>query len=192
MHEGLTAMRLETERLSIRPYRMEDLQESFALMQDPALFAYMPLDVMPREAYEGLFAWLIDSYRTPFDGPFKYSFAVRSRETGAMIGWCGVGVLDFLAPDKELYYLIGREHWGRGYATEAAGALAAYAFGTIGLSRLYAKADPRNAASLRVFEKLGFAFDRVLEGLTGDDEACNGELLYVLGRGRFEAFEISE
>ncbi|MBB6671925.1 GNAT family N-acetyltransferase [Cohnella nanjingensis] len=187
MHEALSSMRLETERLIIRPYRASDLMPSFELMQDPTLLAYMHIDVMPFEAYKGLFAWLMDSYRTPFDGPFKYSFVIERRATGEMIGWCGVGVLDCCAPDKELYYLIRRDQWGSGYATEAAAALAAYAFRTIGLNRLYAKADPRNKASLRVFEKLGFGFDRVLEGLTGEDADCNGELLYVLAKGGFDA-----
>ncbi|WGV57577.1 GNAT family N-acetyltransferase [Brevibacillus brevis] len=85
--------------------------------------------------------------------------AIREKATGRFIGWCGVGVLDFLAPEKELYYLIGRDY---------------------GLDRLYAKAHPDNKASVRIIERLGFSFERVLEGLTGDDEECNGEWLYVL------------
>ncbi|WP_254457136.1 GNAT family N-acetyltransferase [Brevibacillus sp. HB2.2] len=51
-----------------------------------------------------------------------------------------------------------------------------------GLDRLYAKAHPDNKASVRIIERLGFSFERVLEGLTGDDEECNGEWLYVLTR----------
>lgn len=94
-------------------------------------------------------------------------------------------MLDCSFPDKELYYLIGRDHWGNGYATEAASALLAYAFDMFGLDRVYAKADPRNAASLRVFEKLGYVFDRVLEGLTGDHAECNGELVHILAKDRF-------
>ncbi|MCC8436612.1 GNAT family N-acetyltransferase [Brevibacillus sp. M2.1A] len=93
---------------------------------------------------------------------------------------CLPGVLDFLTPEKELYDLIGRDYWGNGYAFEAASALTAYAFDVIGLDRLYAKAHPDNKASRRIIEKLGFSFERVLDGLTGDDEDCNGEWLYVL------------
>ncbi|WP_308639384.1 GNAT family N-acetyltransferase [Paenibacillus silvisoli] len=175
----LSAMRLETDRLIIRPYVDGDLQESFELMQDPDLFTYMHLEVMSKEEYKGVFQWLIASYDTPFHQPFKYSFAIRSKATGAFIGWCGVGILDFSSPDIELYYLIGRDYWGNGYAAEAAAALAGYAIHVIGLDRLYAKADPRNTASLNIFKKLGFEFDRVLEGLTGDDADCNGELMHV-------------
>ncbi|RIX60330.1 N-acetyltransferase [Paenibacillus nanensis] len=186
MIKELAAMRLETERLVIRPYIESDLMESFTFMQDSELFTYMHMGVLPFEEYKGLFQWLMESYSTPFQQPFKYSFAIRSQTTGAFIGWCGVGTLDFSKPDKELYYMIGRDYWGLGYATEAASALTAFAFDVIGLDRLYAKADPRNHASLRVFEKLGFMFDRVLEGLTGDDEDCNGERMYVLTKARFD------
>lgn len=182
-----SGMQLETERLIVRPYLESDLIESFELMQNPELFTYLDMGVMSLEAYKGLFRWLLDSYRTPFDRPFKYSFAIRSKATGGFIGWCGVGELDFSPPDKELYYLIGRDHWSNGYATEAAAALVAYAFDVIGLERLYAKADPRNAASLRIIEKLGFAFDRVLDGLVGDDADCNGERMHVLTKERFQA-----
>ncbi|MDR7314875.1 GNAT family N-acetyltransferase [Brevibacillus nitrificans] len=186
MNTALSRMRLETERLIIRPYVESDLMESFELMQDPELFTYLHFGVMSLESYQKLFSWLIKSYQTPFDAPFKYSLAIFKKETGAFIGWCGVGVLDFMAPEKELYYLIGRNDWGKGYATEAARALTAYSFEVIGLDRMYAKADPRNKGSLKIFEKLGFTFERELQGLSGDDEDCNGELLYVLAKEQFQ------
>ncbi|MNB80683.1 hypothetical protein D3C75_274500 [compost metagenome] len=182
MIEALAVMRLETERLLIRPYIQSDLQESFELMQDPEVLTYMHMDVFSADEYQGVFDWLISSYNTPFDEAFKYSFAIRLKESGAFIGWCGAGTLDFSPPHKELYYLIGRQYWGRGYAAEAAAAMAEYAFGVIGLDRLYAKADPRNTASIKILGRLGFTFDRVLEGLTGDYADCNGEEMYVLTR----------
>jgi len=101
MNAHLSIMRLETERLVIQPYTESDLIESFELMQNPELFTYLHMDVMTLEEYKGLFRWLIDSYNTPFDQPFKYSFAIRSKETGAFVGWCGIGFLDFIA-DNEL------------------------------------------------------------------------------------------
>lgn len=186
MQTTLATMCLETERLVIRPYIESDLLESFELMQNPELFTYLHMGVLSFEQYQRLFRWLMDSYNTPFDQPFKYSFAIRHKETGAFLGWCGVGVLDFSLSDKELYYLIGRDYWGNGYATEAATALTVYAFDVIGLDRLYAKADPRNEASVNIIGKLGFAFDHVLEGLTGDDEDCNGEWMYVLTKEQFD------
>lgn len=186
MNEILCAMRLETERLIIRPYKESDLLESYELMQDAELLTYMHMDVLPMEPYEELFQWLLASYGDRFEGPFKYSFPIIAKSSGEMVGWCGIGELDFSRPDKELYYLIRRSDWGRGYAGEAAAALAAYGFDTIGLVRLHAKADPRNAASLRVLEKLGFSFSHILEGLDGDDGNCNGERMHVLSKESFQ------
>lgn len=189
MNTSLSAMRLETERLVIRPYIESDLMESFEVMQNPEVLTYMHMSVMPLEDYKGLFHWLIESYNMSFDQPFKYSFAIRSKETGAFVGWCGVGLLEFSAPDNELYYLISRDYWGNGYASEAAIALATYAFDVIGLERLYAKADAQNAASIRVLQKLGFDFDCVLAGLTEDHQECNGELKYILTKERYKAMK---
>lgn len=185
----MLAMRLETERLVIRPYIESDLMESFELMQNPEVLTYMHMSVMSLEDYKVLFQWLIESYNTPFDQPFKYSFAIRSKETGVFVGWCGVGLLEFSAPDNELYYLIGRDYWGNGYATEAAMALTTYAFDVIGLERLYAKADAQNVASLLILPKLGFGFDCVLTGLPEDHQECNGELKYVLTKERYKAMK---
>lgn len=86
MEHPLSSMRIETKRLVIRPYIESDLMESFELMQNPELFAYMHMSVLSLEDYKRLFRWLIDSYRTPFDRPFKYSFAIRKKATGAFIG----------------------------------------------------------------------------------------------------------
>ncbi|WP_236708015.1 GNAT family N-acetyltransferase [Brevibacillus choshinensis] len=81
MNTALSMMRLETERLIIRPYIESDLMESFKLMQDPELFTYLHFGVMTLEDYQKLFKWLIDSYQTPFDQAFKYSFAIHSKAT---------------------------------------------------------------------------------------------------------------
>lgn len=55
MIEALSVMRLETERLLIRPYIQSDLQESFELMQDPEVLTYMHMDVFSAEEYQGGF-----------------------------------------------------------------------------------------------------------------------------------------
>ncbi|CAI8768816.1 hypothetical protein EMIT07CA2_10043 [Brevibacillus sp. IT-7CA2] len=82
MPATISTMHLETERLIIRPYAEDDLMESFELMQNPELFTYLHMDVMPLENYKRLFHWLRSSYDTPFDKPFKYSVAIREKATG--------------------------------------------------------------------------------------------------------------
>src|SRR5690606_30874393 len=104
----------------IRPYKDSDLSAAFELMQDKDLFHFLPMEVMSFEEYKYLFSWLISCYETSYTEEwFKYSFVITDKETGNHIGWCGVGCLDFNSQHKEVYYLIGKSHWGKGYATVA-------------------------------------------------------------------------
>lgn len=178
-------MRIETSRLVIRPYIEKDLLESFELMQDKQLFKYMDMEVMSFEEYRDLFKWLINSYEIGFEGDFKYSFAIFLKETGKFIGWCGIGILDCFYPEKEVYYLIGQDYWGHGYATEAMTALIHYCFNTIGLQKIIALAKPENIASNRVIQKLGFKFQYFVSGLPEKFDFYNGEPYYSLTKEEY-------
>lgn len=81
------------------------------------------------------------------------------RGTTEIIGVAGIQPLD-LPGEYELGWWVWKEYWGRGYATEAGRALAAFAAGEMGLSRVVAVIDPDNAASIRVAEKIGMRFER--------------------------------
>lgn len=180
-------MRIETRRLIIRPYIESDLLESFELMQNKEQLKYMPMEVMSFEEYKGLFKWLINSYEYDYDGDFKYSFAIFLKETGRFIGWCGVGDNDCNSyyPDKEIYYLIGQDYWGNGYATEAMTALINYCFNTMKLKRLVAFAKSENIASNRVIQKLGFKFQHLVSGLPEEFDFYNGETYYLLRKEEY-------
>ena len=77
------------------------------------------------------------------------------RGTGAVIGDAGLWPLEDRGPEVELGYTLGRAWWGRGYATEAARAVADAALAQLRLSELYAIVDAANPPSARVLEKLG-------------------------------------
>jgi RimJ/RimL family protein N-acetyltransferase len=62
--------------------------------------------------------------------------------------------------DVDVGYRYLKAHWGRGFATEAALASLDYGFRTLGLGRIIARAEPANAASLRVLAKIGLQFER--------------------------------
>lgn len=182
----IKSMRIETKRLLIRPYQDEDFQESYELMQNKELFQYLHMDVMSLEEYRGLFHWLIQSYDTGLDEDFKYSFGVFLKDTNQFIGWAGIGGLDFQPDDKEIYYLIGKDYWGNGYASEAVASLIHYGFHDMKLRRIVAKVHPGNVASKRIIEKLGLRFEYVLEHLPAAFRECNGELLYSLSAEEYK------
>jgi len=182
MMNDVKTMKIETSRLIIRPYREEDFEECFQLMQNKELFKYMGMSVMSFEEYRRLFSWLISSYDKSFDEDFQYSFNITLKETGAHIGWCGIGALDYDIKQKEIYYLIGKDYWGNGYAKEATVALLDYGFNIIGLNEIVALCKKENIASKSVIENMGLEYQYVVEGLSEEFDFYNGELFFSLKR----------
>lgn len=178
-------MRLETKRLIIRPYIEDDLMECFQLMQDKELFKYKDMDVMTFDEYRRLFGWLMDSYNKGFDENFAYSFNIVLKETNAHIGWVGLGPLPTDASKKEIFWLIGIEYQGRGYATEASKAILEYGFNTVNLNEIFSVCMKDNMASRRVMEKIGLKFRHIQEGLPKGFESSNGDPLYSLTKEEY-------
>lgn len=81
-------------------------------------------------------------------------FALASRDTGAVIGFCGL-VHPGGQADAELKYALSRACWGKGLATEAAAAMLSFAASAKGIERVIATVDPDNIASQRVLLKAG-------------------------------------
>jgi ribosomal-protein-alanine N-acetyltransferase len=178
-------MKIETERLLIKPYEEGNLDECFKLMQDKELFTYMNMDVMPYEDYKELFRWLIDCYETNFDEDFKYSFNITLKESGAHIGWCGIGGLEYDHCQKEIYYLIGKQNWRKGYAKEASEALLDYGFNVMGLKEIVGLCKSENIASKKVLEGIGLKFRYEVKGLPDDFDYYNSEPFYSLTREEY-------
>jgi [ribosomal protein S5]-alanine N-acetyltransferase len=178
-------MLIETERLVIRPYKKEDLEECFKLMQNHELFKYLDMEVMSFEEYNNLFDWLIDCYEVEFNKDFKYSFNIILKENGKHIGWCGIGGVEFDHQQKEIYYLIGRDYWGKGYAKEASAALLDYGFNIIGLKEIIGLCQPENIASKKVLENIGLKFRGYVQGLSKEFDFYNDEYLYSIKRDEY-------
>jgi len=78
------------------------------------------------------------------------------KASGAIIGQGGLVPIEFDGPEIELGYRLGKEYWGKGYATEIARASAAYGFDSLGVEELVAVSSAENMASRRVLIKAGF------------------------------------
>ncbi|MFC5471255.1 GNAT family N-acetyltransferase [Cohnella suwonensis] len=176
---------IESNRLIIRPYNIDDLEQSFQLMQSKELYEFLEFDLLPFEEYQGLFHWLVNSYEINLTEEFKYSFPIILKETNQMIGWCGIGILDFNKPEKEVYYLIGKDYWNQGFASEAMKSFIEYCFNALMQHRIVAKVNEENIASKRIIENLGFHFEYVIKDLPEEFSHCNGELFYSLTREDF-------
>jgi RimJ/RimL family protein N-acetyltransferase len=150
------AVTLETARLVLRPLGRGDLADLLALDRDPEVMRYVgsPAGVKsPAETEQRARARIEESLRGDYE-PLGF-WRVEGRDDGSFLG---VAALLRMPEDGdvEVAYRLVRAAWGRGIATEAAGALIVHGLRTLGLPRLVAVTYPENRASQRVLDKLGF------------------------------------
>ena len=144
---------LETPRLTLRPFTLDDADPLHHLMDDPEVMRYFPTTDPPgREQVERLVLAQLAHWE-------KHNYgwwAVELREKAELIGWSG---LQYLPETKEteIAYLMGKMFWGCGLATEGAQEGLKYGFETLQLARVVALVHPENLASQRVIQKLGLS-----------------------------------
>jgi RimJ/RimL family protein N-acetyltransferase len=149
---------IETERLLLRDWQPSDAEPFAVLNADPEVTRYLRGPV-PRAESDELIARIRAHWR---DHGFGL-YAVEVKETRDFAGFIGLAVPSFLPdvlPAVEVGWRLAREHWGSGYATEGARACLDHGFGDLGLRQVISIIDPRNAASVRVAEKLGMTRGR--------------------------------
>lgn len=102
-------------------------------------------------------AWLERARATAPGDPWSLSFNVVERASGAIVGACAFKGPPDAEGVVELAYGIDPANWGRGFATEAAGALVEFAFGSGRVRRVRAHTKSSDGASARVLTKCGFS-----------------------------------
>ncbi|MCA1618679.1 MAG: GNAT family N-acetyltransferase [Acidobacteria bacterium] len=163
---------LGTERLVLRMFREEDLEEYSAMAADPEVTRYLgDGSTLSRADAWRQMAMILGHWQLRGYG----MWAVEESATGRLAGRIG-----FFNPEGwpgfELGWTLAREFWGRGYATEGARAALEYGFTEMGRERVISLIRPANAPSVRVAERLG-------ERLEGSVELSGGEaLVYGLTR----------
>jgi RimJ/RimL family protein N-acetyltransferase len=149
---------LMTPRLLLRTFRRDDLPHYAALNADPEVVRYLG-GPLTREDSDDIAAWAQALYAREGLG----LLAVERRQDGAFLGMCGLHHLHSYPDDVEVAWRLAREHWGQGYATEAATGWLDHAFGTLGLPRVISITEPPNLRSLAVMRRLGMMFDHQAE-----------------------------
>jgi [ribosomal protein S5]-alanine N-acetyltransferase len=150
---------LATPRLHLRPFEMRDAAEVQRLAGDPVVSA-TALE-LPHPFLDGMAeAWIASHPELHAAGRLS-AFAITVRGSGELCGAVGLTV----EPEHgraSLGYWIGRPHWGRGYATEAARVVIAFGFERMDLRRIHADHLGSNAASGSVLRKLGMRPEGIL------------------------------
>ena len=154
---SLPRIELRTHRLLLRPWRLSDVDDAVAYGSDPAWGRYLwntPSPYTYEDASQFVTMASNDSWET------QALFAIELE--GRVVGGVRLYLTDVQGGIAGMGFNLARSRWGHGYATEAAGAVLAYAFEQGGLHRVYATADSRNLASIRVQEKLGMSREGML------------------------------
>jgi len=138
-----------SERLTLRRFKRRDVADLPGLLDDWQVARWLARTPHPYTHEDGK-DWIKIS-RSVLRRGRGYSLAIVERETGTLIG--GVGLSH---ETGEIGYWFGRDHWGKGYATEVVNLVTKMGFGETELDKLWAMVLPGNDASGRVLEKVGY------------------------------------
>lgn len=145
---------LQTPNLILRPWASSDADRLFTILQEADMFKYFPQTRAPERPW-------VDKYIQQHIAHWKERgyghWAVIDRADGEVIGWNGLEYLPE-TDETEVAYLLSRQVWGRGYATEAANAAVQFGLGNCHLHQIIGLVHPDNLASIRVLEKIGLVF----------------------------------
>lgn len=149
----LNPIELVTPRLKLRWMDERDIDAHYAVFSDPLVTRFWSGAAWTDrdEAVQSMAA-----IQAGYADHSAVKFGIELRATGELIG--NAGLHHFFGQNRrcEMGYALGSRHWGQGYAGEALRALLGYGFAELDLNRVEADIDPRNDASGRVLEKLGF------------------------------------
>ena len=173
--------RIETRRLTLRPFTLEDAEDMFAgWASDPEVTRFLTWPT--HTGVEVSCAVLRDWTSRYADGGY-FNWAVEWKETGRVIGNIAVVKLDEEKEAADMGYCLGRAFWGRGIMPEALQAVMSYLFDTVGLNRVAACHDTNNPKSGRVMAKAGMKREGMLRGAGKNNLGICDEVWYALLRG---------
>ena len=155
-----TYPRLTTDRLILRGFEQGDAP-LIQILAGNYEIAKMTLNI-PHPYEKGMAESWINTHQTDYDAGGGVIFAITKGSNQELMGAIGL-VINQRFNRAELGYWIGKPHWGRGYATEAASELLRYGFQDLKLNKIHATHMTRNPASGRVMQKIGMESEGLLK-----------------------------
>ena len=174
-------MELYTDRLILREFVTADWPAVLAYQRDPRYLQYYDwIDRAPGDVQRFVQMFLDQQQELPRR---KFQLAVVLKESGQLIGNCGIRQASAGAHEADIGYELAPDHWGNGYATEAASAIVQFGFAELKVHRVWAWCIADNVASAHVLEKLGL----MLEGRLREKEYFKGRWWDTLIYGLLES-----
>jgi RimJ/RimL family protein N-acetyltransferase len=150
---------LETKRLILRDFRIEDWKAVHDYAANPRTVTYVPWGPNSADQTIEFVRKSIEDASRPNRRTFELAIVLRDEDR--LIGGAGLRLSGTPNRDAGMGYVVHPSFWGRGIASETASAVIEFGFRRCGLQRIWAECDPANTASARVLEKVGM----IREGL---------------------------
>jgi len=146
---------------------LTDLDPLFTLYQDPEIRKYFPDGVLNYEDTRDELEWHMHGHPKY---PELGLWATIHKDSGKFIGRCGLLPWEIETKlEIEIAYLLDKNFWHQGLATEAAQAIMQHGFEKLHYNRLICLIGPENIASQKVAERIGMTLERRVDGIAGDN-----------------------
>jgi [ribosomal protein S5]-alanine N-acetyltransferase len=177
---GEGAPLLETERLSLRQIVAADAEQIYGIFSDSEAMRYW--SCRPYQSVEQAHK-LIESMTQAMHCGVGLHWGITLRGDGRLIGKCGYNELRKAHRRGDISYIIAREYWGKGVASEALGAVLGYGFSQLNLHSVEAGVTPGNDSSTRLLERLGFRLEgHMRESFWAEDRFVDSLIFSLLQR----------
>jgi len=171
--------RINTSRLILRPYTLEDVDNLYTLWGDAEVMRLIPEGVAEHSFIEMIMPFIVQSFADCQPEDFQnFGMMVTLPDTGEVVGWCGLIKMFPFPENIELYVGFAKPYWGKGYAEEVAEALMDYGFNVFGFDEITAVVVPEHNASKHILEKMGMEFRYIVTGSPEQWQYYDGLLLY--------------
>lgn len=177
-------IRLQTQRLLLRPLLASDAPALYAIFSDPQVTRYTS-----GGAWQSLDKAddMVVRYTNGLVSKDAIGLGIVNLQSDVVIGTCSLFHLDEQCRRAEIGYILSRASWGQAYMAEALAALIQFGFDELNLHRIEADIDPRNTASLSSVERLGFIKEGYLRERWIVDGEISDTVLFGLLRSDWQA-----
>lgn len=175
-HTGISneTIELHGNVVTLREFTPDDAADSLCVVGDERVTRFLSFDSRNLEQARSMISGAIE--RRELNPRSEYYLAITKSDNDKLIGFARLGLSGVKA--AKLGYAIAVDHWGNGYATDAACAMVTFGFDQLGLHRVTAAIGPENTASMTVVTRLGFTKEGVLRDHVFTNGAWRDSVLY--------------
>ena len=152
-------IRIETERLILRPFQEDDVDRLFLLDSNPEVMKYVGQKPLTKKEQS---AEVIKMVQKQYAEKGIGRWAVIEKESNLLIGWSGLKLIDYEINGHQNFYEIGYrflpEFWGKGYATESSKFCIYLGFTKFGMKEIVGRVMKENTASVKVLGNVGMTY----------------------------------